>query len=274
LKHQGDVSGAALTWRYRLKNYLVMKLLRSSARTADILMCLNSEEARYLLENDWASKGRVTVLANPAPASFFIERSHRERAQQLLYVGQWLPMKGTRYLVEAFTELRREYPDLRLCCAGTLDAKVIDSFLAELRDHVTVHPRVNEQELLDLHREADIFIFPTLSEGFSLALVEAMASGLPIVTTKVGAAPDILVDHRSALFVPTHNTACLVDSIKKLIDDPSLRTRLGTEAQVAAARLRPEYALRDFEVCFQLLASARKPGDNDNQLSIAAVRGK
>jgi glycosyltransferase involved in cell wall biosynthesis len=185
-------------------------------------------------------------------------------------------MKGTRYLVEAFTELQREFPGLRLCCAGTLESagNVLTSFPAEVRDHVTVHPRVTEQELLDLHRAADTFVFPTLSEGFSLALVEAMASGLPIVTTSVGAAPDILIDRRSALFVPTHDRACLVDSIRKLVEDRSLRTSLGEAAQLAAEELRPEFTLQDFEVCFQLLASARKPVDNDRQLSIAAVRGK
>jgi glycosyltransferase involved in cell wall biosynthesis len=262
LKHQADMSGAGLSWRYRLMNHLVMKLLRASARRADVLMCLNSEEARYLLDNDWASKGRVTVLANPAPASFFIERNHRERTTQLLYVGQWLPMKGTCYLIEAFTKLSRDHPGLRLCCAGTLESEsnVLRSFPAEVRGHVTVHPRVNEQELLDLHRAADIFVFPTLSEGFSLALVEAMASGLPVVTTRVGAAPDILIDRRSALFVPTHNTTCMIDSIKELMQDRSLRTSLGDAAQLAAERLRPEFTLKDFEVCFQLLASGRNPG--------------
>jgi glycosyltransferase involved in cell wall biosynthesis len=265
-----------LSWRYRLLHgKLMLSLLRSSSHAADMLLCLNSEEACYLLSNQWGTRNRVHVLSNPAPDSFFIERHHRPHAAQLLFVGQWLPMKGVHYLAQAFTRLFERHPDLHLCCAGTLapEAHVLALFPDHVRPNVTVHPRVTEDELLGLHRQADIFVLPTLSEGFSLALAEAMASGLPIVTTPVGAAPDILYDRTSALLVPSRDAEALTDSIASLLDDVVLRDRLGNCAQVAAQRLRPEFAGRDFGVCFQLLVSIAKSGDNGLQLSQATSKG-
>ncbi len=276
LKEHAFRSGHPLSWRYRLiHGWLMQRLLRFSSRNVDALLCLNSEECRYLLENDWASRGRVTVLANPAPDSFFFQRKHRERATRLLFVGQWLPMKGTGQLAEAFAALRREYPDLELCCAGTRFSKeeVLRSFPQHVRDYVTVHPHVGEAELIALHRESDIFVFPSLSEGFSLAVVEAMASGLPIVATTVGAAPDILTHNRSALLVPPNAAGQLVLAVSQLIDDFRLRVQLGSCAQAAAEQLRTEHAMRAFEVCFQLLVRQQDSGDNDLQQSRVATEG-
>lgn len=265
-----------LSWRYRLLHgKLMLALLRNSSRTVDMLFCLNSQESKYLLANGWADRDRVNTIPNPVPETFFLKRKFRPRATRLLFVGQWLPMKGTAYLAEAFTQLADAHPDLHLCCAGTmaLQPVVLESFPERVRANVSVWPRVTEGELLHLHRHADIFVLPTLSEGFSLAVGEAMASGLPIVTTPVGATPDMLFDHHNALLVPTRDAHALANSIDSLLDDLPLRDRLGYFAQQAAQSLRPEFAGRDFEVCFESLASIAKSGDNDSRLSPAALRG-
>ncbi len=263
-----------LSWRYRLLHgNLMLKFLRSSTRTADLLICLNSQEARYIVENEWADPARVAVTSNPAPSSFFIHRDYRTRATKLLFVGQWLRMKGTHYLVEAFTRLHRQNPALTLCCAGThqIEKCVLDSFPADIRNSVTVFPRVTEQQLLDLHRDADIFVFPTLSEGSSLALNEAMASGLPIITTPVGTAPDLLRHGNSALLVPAGNSDALSNSAALLLDDVVYRQRLGRHAQLSAESMRPELAWQEFGVCFQLLTRTLKTSDNGAQLFTAGA---
>jgi len=276
LEQQAELSGCKLSWRYRLLHgHIMQRLIRMSTRAADIVFCLNQDEQHYLLENNWAKPSRVKVLANPAPEHFFIERNHRERASILLFVGQWLPMKGIQYLVESFTALHLEYPYLRLCCAGTMagEAEVLSSFSADVRHAVSVFPRVTENELLALHREADIFVFPSLSEGFSLALSEAMASGLPIVATTVGAAPDLLVHDRSALLVPPHVTGLLKHALCRLTNDRTLRVRLGANARSAAEQLRLDKVMNDFEVCFQLLVPKRESGDNGLQGPVLVNEG-
>lgn len=250
-----------LSLRYRLLHgYLMQWLLRASCRHADLVICLNTDEERYLIQNRWARRDHIAVISNPAPEAFFIERNHAPRATRLLFVGQWLPMKGTRYLVEAFTRLNRECRELRLCCAGTLasEATVMDDFPSDVRPYVTVRSRIDKDDLVGIHQESDIFLFPTLSEGFSLALTEAMASGLPIVTKQVGAAPDVLRQNESAIFIPTRDTEALVASVKRLIDDRPLREKLGSAARLAAEKLHPEDSWRGYGLCFERLTASMR----------------
>jgi glycosyltransferase involved in cell wall biosynthesis len=154
----------------------------------------------------------------------------------LLFVGQWLPMKGIRYLKDAATTLLSGDPSLRLVCAGTLtgEGHVQAEFPVQLRDRVRVLPRVDQRELAQLYREADVFIFPSLYEGFSRAIVEAMASRLPIVCTHVGVAGDALRHEESALIVAKHDAEALVAAVKRLQSDSELADRLAnTAADVA-----------------------------------------
>jgi glycosyltransferase involved in cell wall biosynthesis len=157
-----------------------------------------------------------------------------------LFVAQWLPMKGIEALRKAFIDLARRDPDLRLVCAGTLLSgdQVRAAFPEDVRARVSVIARVDQPGLVDLYRQADAFVFPSNYEGFGLALVEAMAARLPIVTTAVGVAADALVDRVSALFVPRRDAAALARAIDELRADAPLRSRLGEHAFVAAQKYR------------------------------------
>lgn len=272
LNEESNRNQQPLSWRYRLiSGNLMLKLLRRACRRADMVLCLNTQELRFLVDNAWTEPDRIHMLANPAPPSFFIRREYRERATRLLFVAQWLNMKGTRYLVEAFTELCRVREDLELCCAGTLadSGFVRRHFPEDIRNRVTVHPRVSKSELLDLHRDADLFVFPTLSEGFSLALIEAMASGLPIVTTPVGASADILQPGNSVVFCAPHDARALAKSVADLLDDHRLRQTLGRNAQLAAEKFRPELVWRDYSVCLNQLAD--RDIDEHRRITVASA---
>jgi len=257
LEEEANREHLPLSWRYRfVSGNLMIRLLRHTCRRADMVLCLNSQELRYLVDQGWTESDRVHMLANPAPQSFFISRPHRERARKLLFVGQWLNMKGTRYLVEAFTKLLKEHSDLQLCCAGTLvnSQRVLADFPEQVRERVSVSPRVGKSELIELHRDSDLFVFPTLSEGFSLALIEAMASGLPIVTTPVGASTDILQNDVSVVFCPPRQAETLAASIAELLDNRARREQLGNNAQLVAKKYGPESVWRDYAICLNQLS--------------------
>jgi glycosyltransferase involved in cell wall biosynthesis len=227
-----------LSVRYRiLQEQLMPRFLRTACRGAARVMCLNSAERAFLIQSGWVPADRTVTVAHGVSDAFFLSARAPRPLRTLLFVAQWLPMKGIEALQTAFVDLARRHADLRLICAGTLVAaeQILGSFPADVQPRVTVLPRVDHDALAALYRDADAFLFPSSYEGFGLALVEAMAARLPIVTTAVGVAIDALADRRSALFVPPRNGRAIVEAVDALIGDLALRVDLG-EAAAAAAR--------------------------------------
>lgn len=252
--------GRPFSLRYRLIHGWVMRhLLAAACRRSDAVLCLNREERAYLIDHGWATADRVHVVPNAAPDEFFVKRDYHAHASRLLFLGQWQPGKGGRYLASAFERLSSTRPKLELVCAGTLARadEVLADFSPACRPRVTVVPRANRDTLISLFVSADIFVFPSLTEGSSLALLEAMAMGLPIVTTPVGAAPDLLEDERSVLFVSPAETAPLVAALERLLNDLALRERLGAGARQAAEGCRWSRLEGDYLELMESIAAGR-----------------
>jgi glycosyltransferase involved in cell wall biosynthesis len=244
LREETARDGRELSWRYRLLQEMVMPvMLRIACRSATGVACLNRAEAAYVSARNWAPRSDPEVLAHGVPPQFFLPLRTPRPLQTILFVGQWLPMKGIRYLREAATALLRANPAMALVCAGTLlsEAAVQSEFPQELRDRVAVFSRVDQSTLARLYRDADVFVFPSLYEGFSRAIVEAMASRLPIVCTAVGVAADALRHEESALIVPKRSAAAMIAAIERLRDDPQLAARLAN----AAGERAGDYTLAD-----------------------------
>ncbi len=248
-----------LSLRFRLLHHVLLpRLLRMSCRRSDAVFCFNSREAEYLASEGWAAPDRIQRVANGVEADCFYERRHRHVAQRLLFVGQWLPAKGTRYLVEAFTSLAA-LGDFELACVGTgvEQEAVQQQFPLAVRSRVVVRPRVDRAELYEELRRADVFLFPTLSEGFSCALLEAMAAELPVVTTPVGAAVDLIDDGRNGILVPCADATALVAAVMRLASDAERRTSLGISAHVTAEHFTLRDACTDFAIRVHRAAAGR-----------------
>jgi glycosyltransferase involved in cell wall biosynthesis len=242
--------GAGYGFGFRLLHrYLLHWLLRASCRRADLILCLSSAERRYLVNERWSTPHRVVVVANGVDDHLPAPPVHRGRALRLLWFAQWLPAKGTRYVIDAFARLAADDPELRLVCAGT--GRPAEAVLADfpdwLRPRVEVVPSLSREEVSDQLRRADIFVFPSLYEAFGNVIAESMAAGLPIVSTPTGAGADLLRHEINALVVPFADGGALAAAIRRLVFDPELRERLGTAAWRDAEalkwdRLNAEYA--------------------------------
>lgn len=243
LKEEMKANGRSLTLRYALVHgKLMIWLIGLSCRRSDLVLCLNSEEQSYMMKKKWADESRIMIHTNGVPEQFFITKDHPVRARRLLFVGQWQEMKGTKYLIEAFKILARDFIDLELSCVGTLaeDSTVLSAFPEELRSKIQNRSNVTHAELSDIYKNSDIFILPTLSEGFSQALLEAMAAGIPIVTTPVGASQELLTNGVNALIVGKRDPVALAESIRRLIGSQELRQQMGHEAQNTATQFELE----------------------------------
>ncbi|HET7218227.1 MAG TPA: glycosyltransferase family 4 protein [Vicinamibacterales bacterium] len=230
-----------LSRRYRFLQERVMPMfLKTACRKAARVTCLNREERRFLIDNGYADANHVVTVAHSVHDRFFLALRSPRPVRTLLFVAQWLPIKGIDALRTAFTALARRHADLRLICAGTLAAAadVTAAFPDDVRERVMVVPRVDQPRLADIYRDADLFVFPSSYEGFGVAVLEAMAAALPIVATATGVAGDALVDRESAMLVPPRDAAAIVHAIDALIADAGLRARVSAGARAAAEAYR------------------------------------
>lgn len=226
---------------------VISALLASACRRSDLVLCLNGAERSYLVERQWAKAESVRIVHPPVPLAFFLKRDYGRGLRHLLFVGQWQARKGIVELVEALRVLRSEGSAIRLVCAGTRlpEESVRAGLPAALQHAVDVIPEISRERLPGLFEAADAFVLPSYSEGSSVALREAMASGMPIVASPVGACPDLLRDRESVLLVSPGDPIALADAIAEFARDESLRRRCGEGARVAADRLQAEQHLVD-----------------------------
>jgi glycosyltransferase involved in cell wall biosynthesis len=163
---------------------------------------------------------------------------------QLLAAGAVVPRKGYDILVHALARLG--HLDWRLIIAGDRGRSpettaALEAWIRRsgLRDRIRLVGGVDPPTLARLYAEADVFVTASLYEGYGMVLGEALARGLPIVTTTGGAAAETVPD-RAALKVPPGNARALAHALGRAIREPTLRRRLG-EAAWAAGRRLPDW---------------------------------
>jgi len=155
----------------------------------------------------------------------------------ILYVGYLQKCKGFDILIRALETIGRRYTDWQLTVVGNTNflysyAKncldLINRF--GISDRVNFLGRVNGDDLEEIYRSADIFVLPSIREGYGMAIKEAASYGLPIISTNVGGIPEIVEDGKSAILVEPGDVEGLRDALVKLMKDKDLRKRLGDSA--------------------------------------------
>jgi glycosyltransferase involved in cell wall biosynthesis len=152
----------------------------------------------------------------------------------VLYVGNSDDRnKGARYLVEALSILRQRGRPVHLTVVDRANAYLVPSLAAELgiSDHITLTGRVTQDELIRLYNRTELFVSPSLYEGFGLPAAEAMACGAPLIATTAGAFPEVVEDGVSGILVQPGDAHALANAVDRLIDDPRERQRLGYEGR-------------------------------------------
>ena len=167
-------------------------------------------------------------------------RAHGETTT-MLCVAALVPRKGHAVLLDALHRLvNRRW---RLSCVGSLErsphtvAALRRQLVAlGLEGRVQLLGEVDAARLEHCYTGADLFVLPSYHEGYGMALAEALAYGLPVVSTRAGAIPDT-VPADASLLVPPGDSVALADALARLLDDAGLRQRLAVAARRAAAAL-------------------------------------
>ena len=146
-----------------------------------------------------------------------------------------VPIKGISYLISAVASLRTEIPDIRLEIAGAgPERAALESAVQLLNLENCVTFLGWQENLAPVLARWDIYVQPSLEEGFGMAALEAMAAGLPVVATAVGGVPELVEDGRTGWLVPPSDTAALTDRLRALLLDPMLQQSMGIAGQARA----------------------------------------
>ena len=168
------------------------------------------------------------------------------------------PRKGLDILLAAFTMMADERPSLRLLIAGRGDTgEVLDQVPAPLRDRVVLLGQVSDADRIRMLHSVDVFCAPnTGGESFGYVLVEAMASGAPIVASDLEAFRQVLRGGEAGELFETGNAATLAEAAGRLLDDPGRRATLAAAASIAVREFDWSVVARDVVRVYQAVAPA------------------
>jgi glycosyltransferase involved in cell wall biosynthesis len=215
---------------------------RAAADRADLLIAVSrftADQLRDLLE---VPPGRIRVIyhgVTPAPRA-----SELAREPLILSVGAIQARKNIARLIEAFEQTP---PEWRLAIAGSSGFGA-DAILARIersprRADIALTGYVPDRELERLYQRASIMAYPSLDEGFGMPVLDAMARGVPVVTSNRSAMPEVAGD--AALLVDPTSADELAHALLRLCGDSDLRERLAAEGRRRAAEFSWERAARE-----------------------------
>lgn len=243
-----------------------------SCRYSDAVLCLSSSDRQWIVDQAWRGPETIAVVAPGVDAP--TELGEGTRRRDILFVGTWQQRKGIAYLVDAFTILARERPDLRLTVAGsnTDPDVVLQDFPRSVRSRVAVLPTLTEAELVQQYRAHAVLALPSLYEGFGLVLLEAMAAATPVVGTPTGGLLDFIEPGQTGLLVPPRDGRALAAALARIIDDEVFARSLGHRARAKARRRTWHRSAVETVAAYEQALGLRGPVRAATARSIAAAQ--
>jgi glycosyltransferase involved in cell wall biosynthesis len=244
----------------------------------DYMLCVSEAQRSIILNNDIDS-AKIAVVKNGFDPEVFSYAGPAGRDwNQLVYIGRIEPPKGVHVLVQAFSELKREFPELKLSIFG--DESYWPQFSSQKHELMRNMPglvfrgKVPQRELSEQLRSAGLLVFPSISfETAGLAVVEAQASGCPTIAFGVGGVPEYLVDGVLGRVVYDRTPEALRDGIASLLRDRQRLVEMSRAAETAG-RTRPWSVVAEEVMSYaeRVGQSVREGRDDAMPLSLRRIR--
>jgi glycosyltransferase involved in cell wall biosynthesis len=228
-------------------------LLRATRSLPDRVICVSESVRNFVLKKEGLRSDRVLVIENGVEAPETVDDSDRGLRRALgfrdedLVVGMVAnmnrPIKGVSYFLDAMPAILRAVPSARFLIVGRGQA---EGALREKARALGIEAQVVfagfRSDIGRLYRAMDVSVLTSLSEGLSMTLLESMAHALPVVVTRVGGNPEVVVEGGTGFLVPPKNPAAFAGRVALLLQDPDLRRRMG---RAGRARVEDRFRLRE-----------------------------
>jgi glycosyltransferase involved in cell wall biosynthesis len=244
------------------RHYAFKAATAATFALSDGVLVLSSEEARDC-HRFWP-RVRVRVVSNP-----FAGRGEQDPRQlsrnggphrplSLLFVGRLIPEKGIFETLTAFAAISDRHRCRLVVVGDGPQAAALAQRAADLGvlDRVAFKGFLEGEPLEQVYRTADIFVFPSYREGFPTALTEAMAAGLPVVTTRTRGMADHLTDNVNALLVSPRDTVALTAALESLVTDADMRHRMSVANVTKVTEFSPQRVAVDYLATLRELVEA------------------
>jgi N-acetyl-alpha-D-glucosaminyl L-malate synthase BshA len=245
--HGSDVY---LPWKFKK---IISKLVIKNAAAVVVLTNNMKDEIKKNYDRN------VLVIPNGIDSEKFKNLSQEKIRDELnikqnetiiIFIGTLKPVKGVQYLIEAMEILRQKNLDVKLLLIGDGKEKQnLEKLVKKLKleKHVKFIGKIQNEEIPKYMALSNIFVLPSLSEGFPLTILEAMACGLPIVTTMVRGIPEVVEDGENGFLVEPKNPKEIAEKVLLLLKDDKLREKISNNNKEKAKKYSWENVVEKLE---------------------------
>ncbi len=206
--------------------------LREKIKRAKFVSCISHfcrSQAMYFAP--WETWDRLHIVHCGVDPEKFEPVEHRPDQQRLLYTGRLAPEKGLPILLESLVKVRQQHPGVVLTVVGDGPARSpLESLVHQLglQNCVEFVGYQSQGEVRRWLNQTAVFVLPSFAEGVPVSLMEAMAAGVPVVTTQIAGVSELVEDGVSGFLVPPGDGESLGDRLSQLLTDAALRQQMGT----------------------------------------------
>jgi glycosyltransferase involved in cell wall biosynthesis len=218
-----------------------VELERIAARACTLIISVSKDHRRWGIRENLAPAEKIVAVLNGIETDLF-DRSSRHDARRKLGIetedtligvaSRLAPKKGIGDLIQAFTEIHRSYPHTRLILVGEGPSRSeLEHQAKQARVGNRIHFTGFLEDIPNVLAAFDIIVQPSISEGLSISLLEAMAAGRPVVACDITGNREVIAPGVSGILVPPSDPSALAAAIRLLLDDPKHAQELGAAAQ-------------------------------------------
>jgi len=219
-------------WIYINTHYRFAKM---TFELADRYVCGCRDDLDYVIDRKIFAENHASCISPGIDEMFHQKPFIKEKEKTIVFLGTWSARKGVVNIPKIITNILNQHPDYTFHVYGAWSAKdeIHSLFPANLRDRVIVFDKLPLDELHRQLEQSRILFFPSYSEGFGLATVEAMSCSCAVVTTRTGVGAQ-LIDNQDALLVDFEDSKGMTNALNKLITDDDFRISIAFKGYLRA----------------------------------------
>jgi glycosyltransferase involved in cell wall biosynthesis len=257
-----------IPWVYDNERLPTTKLKMKGLMKADRMITVSEYSKKDIIKHMGYPENKISIVHPAVDHDIYYVKRDREiitklgipnTSKVILYVGSEQPRKNVPFILEALKQLKRKIPEIKFLKIGAPQVSGAREKLLELIEMLSLQEEVifvgyvSENDITKYYNAADLFVYPSLYEGFGMPPLEAMACGTPVVTSNVTSLPEVVAD--SAITIDPHNIDAFVNAMYDVLTDEKLRETMINKGLKRAQLFNWEKSAKEMRRVYEQLNS-------------------